>query len=164
MHGIVSGWLKLTIPHSSVFSSAMVKSVCFGTACLSELPCVPMQRRCSSKMLLHGAFCSLAWQIACTNPITYWRWVVFNADDASGCGGFWGEKPWYREMPPTCWPGWWSMSTLLESLLAPSRSAVICTGYQADGNRERWPVGTVSCIIKIASTQKQVFEPSRVER
>lgn len=164
MHGIVSGWLKLTIPHSSVFSSAMVKSVCFGTACLSELPCVPMQRRCSSKMLLHGAFCSLAWQIACTNPITYWRWVVFNADDASGCGGFWGEKPCYREMPPTCWPGWWSMRTLLESLLALSCSAVICTGYQADGNRERWPVGTVSCIIKIASTQKQVFEPSRVER
>lgn len=45
--------------------------VCLGNACSSELHYALMHHRFSSTMLLRGAFCSLAWQMACTNPIAY---------------------------------------------------------------------------------------------
>lgn len=66
--------------------------VCLGTACGSELHYTLMHHRFSSTMLLHGAFCSLARRMACTNPITDRLHLTLNTNDATGCGGFWGRK------------------------------------------------------------------------
>lgn len=66
--------------------------VCLGNACSSELHYALMRHRFSSTMLLDGAFCSLAWETARTNPIIHQLPLMLNKSDATGCSGFWGRK------------------------------------------------------------------------
>lgn len=150
---MVSGWLKLTILHSSVFSETVVKSE---SALAMPAALSAITRWCITDLAAQCYFMVLS---------ARWlgKWLVLTRSHI-GCSlcstqmmlpdavAFGAEKHWHRERRPACWPGWWSTTPLLGSLLSASCSSVICTRCQADENWGRWPAGMVSCVIKIVST------------